>query len=123
MRKKFLSNTKWEAETGYARAVKVNQQIFAAVDDSGNIHAPGNLEAQAVFIFKKIETALQNLGASLNDVVRTRAFITNMDDYQGFSKAHHQFFKTVQPACTLVEVSRLINDDIVIEIEVDAVIA
>jgi len=127
MRNNYSTNTTWETSTAYSRAVKVNNLIFVAgttaVNEKGNIVAPKNVNAQSIFIFEKIEKALNKLGSSLKDVVRTRAFITDISQFEEFSKAHHQFFKNVLPACTLVEISALVNPDLVIEIEVDAVMS
>jgi len=78
---------------------------------------------QTRFILKKIEKALQQLGSSLNDVVRTRMFVTNMDDWELIGKAHGEFFTTIKPVATMVEVKRLINEALLIEIEVTAIIA
>jgi len=124
MRTNYSTNTKWEKETGYSRAVKYGNFIVVsgttAVNEQGKVQYPGDVEQQAVFIFKKIEKSLEALGANLQNVVRTRAFITDIEQFNGFSKAHFQFFKNIMPACTLVEVSALVHSDIVIEIEVDA---
>jgi len=126
MRTNYSTNTKWEASTAYSRAVKVGNQIFVsgttAVDEAGNIVAPKDVHAQSIFIFEKIEKALKALGSSLEAVVRTKAYITDISQFEGFSKAHHQFFKNILPACTLVEVSALVDEDLVIEIEADAVL-
>jgi len=126
MRTNYNTNTKWEASTAYSRAVKVGNQIFVsgttAVDDAGEIVAPKDAYAQSVFIFEKIEKVLKALESGLKDVVRTRGFITDINQFEGFSKAHHQFFEEVLPAATLVEVSALVHEDLVIEIEVDAIV-
>jgi len=120
------TKTTWEKETAYSRAVKYGNHIVVsgttAVDESGEIQHPGDAEQQAIFIFKKIEKALQALGATMQNVIRTRAFITDIQQYESFSKAHHQFFKGITPACTLVEVSALVHPGLVIEIEVDAML-
>ena len=82
----------------------------------------GDLYTQAVFIFKKIEKALIEAGASLQDVVRTRMYVTDISQWEAAGKAHAEFFSTIKPAATMVEISRLINDDLLIEIEVSAVV-
>lgn len=127
MRINYSTNTNWESSTAYSRAVKVNNQIFVsgttAVDEEGSIIAPKDVYIQSVFIFKKIEKTLNELQSALKDVVRTRAFITDISKFEAFSKAHRQFFEAILPACTLVEVSALVNEDLVIEIEVDAVMS
>lgn len=125
-RTNYSTKTTWEKETAYSRAVKYGNHIVVsgttAVDESGEIQYPKDVEQQTIFIFKKIEKSLQVLGATLDNVTRTRAFITNIKQYESFSKAHHQFFKSINPACTLVEVSALVHPDLVIEIEVDAML-
>lgn len=122
----YSTHTTWEKETGYSRAVKQGNFIFVsgttAVDEQGTIQHPGDVEKQAVFIFEKIKKSLEALNANLQSVVRTRAFITDIKQFKGFSKAHHQFFKDIKPACTLVEVSALVHPNLVIEIEVDAML-
>jgi len=127
MRKTYYSTrTNWEKETAYSRAVKYGNHIVVsgttAVNESGEIQHPKDVEQQTIFIFEKIKNALQALGATMQNVIRTRAFITDIQQYESFSKVHHQFFKEVTPACTLVEVSALVHPDLVIEIEVDAMI-
>lgn len=125
-RTNYSTKTTWETETAYSRAVKFGNHIVVSgttsVDESGDIQYPKDVEQQTIFIFEKIEKSLQALGATLDNVIRTRAFITDIQQYESFSKAHHQFFKEITPACTLVEVSALVDPDLVIEIEVDAMI-
>jgi len=91
-----------------------------ASDATGQIQHPGDLYGQSVYVFQKIEAALNGLGASLTDVVRTRVYITNMNDWEQVTKAHIEFFDAIRPANTLVEVSRLATPDMLVEIEVDA---
>jgi enamine deaminase RidA (YjgF/YER057c/UK114 family) len=126
-RKHISTGTPWEAIAGYSRAVRVGPFIFVsgttAADETGQIHHPGDLYGQAVYIFKKIETSLHAAGASLKDVVRTRVYVTQMDNWQQVTKAHHEFFGDIRPANTLVEISRLATPDMLVEIEVDAVVA
>ena len=93
-----------------------------AVDANGQIQHPGDLHGQAVYIYRKIEGALQELGASLADVVRTRVYITDMSQWEQSTRAHHAFFAAVRPANTLVEVSALATPDMLVEIEVDAMV-
>jgi enamine deaminase RidA (YjgF/YER057c/UK114 family) len=93
-----------------------------ASDADGNTVSPGDAYAQTVFILKKIEAALAEAGAKLCDVVRTRMFVTDISRWEQIGKAHGEFFREIRPAATMVEVSRLINSDHLIEIEADAVI-
>jgi enamine deaminase RidA (YjgF/YER057c/UK114 family) len=120
------SGAEWEDKVGYCRAVKVGNQVFVsgttAVDASGNVVGKGDLYAQTIQCIKNIEKALANAGASLNDVVRTRSYVTNIENWEAFGKAHETYFGSVKPAATLVEVSRLIHPDLIVEMEVDAII-
>lgn len=121
----FSSGTSWEIVVGYSRAVKVGNVIeisgTTAVD--GNlIIGKGNIYEQAVFIFKKIEKVLIEAGGGLKDVVRTRMYVTNISEWEEAGRAHALFFKEIKPATTMIEVSKLINEDLLIEIEVTAII-
>jgi len=126
-RKNFSSGTPWEAIAGYSRVVRIGPFVFVAgttaSDADGQIQCPGDLYGQAVYTFKKIEAALQGAGAQLSDVVRTRVYVTSMDDWQQVTKAHHEFFATIRPVNTLLEISRLAAPEMLVEIEVDALIA
>ena len=121
------SGTEWEEKVGYSRAVKKGDQVFVsgttAVDQHGDLVGKGDLYAQTVQCIKNIEKALLKAGASLNDVVRTRTFVTNIEDWEAFGKAHEEFFGSVKPAATLVEVSKLIDPELIVEMEVDAVVS
>lgn len=123
-RQTFSTGTPWESLAGYSRAVRVGPFVYVsgttASNPSGQIQHPGDLYGQAVYIFRKIESSLQAVGASLKDVVRTRVYVTNMDEWQQATRAHHEFFQDIRPANTLVEVSRLATPDMLVEIEVDA---
>ena len=125
-RQNVSSGTPWEDINAYSRVVKVGQFVYVsgttASDESGTIQHPHDVYGQAVYTLRKIEKALQAVGAELAHVVRTTVYLTNMDDFAQAAKAHKEFFDTVRPANTLVEVSRLATPEMLIEIAVDAVI-
>lgn len=125
-RQLISSGTPWEASVGYSRAVRVGNLIFVsgttASDEDGQTVSVGDAYGQTQFILRKIESALREAGAELTDVVRTRLFVTDIDRWEEIGNAHGEFFSTIRPAATMVEVSRLINPDHLVEIEVDAVI-
>lgn len=124
MKQLISSGSPWEEVVGYSRAVKVGSIIEVAgttAMDGDELVGRGDIYAQTVFIFKKIENALQQAGANMQDVVRTRMFVTDISQWEQVGKAHGEFFKTIKPVATMVEVSRLINDDLLIEIEVTAI--
>jgi len=126
MRQQIGSGSPWEDIVGYSRAVKVGNIIEIAgttAMDGELLVGKDDVYEQTKFILKKIEKALQQLGSSLNDVVRTRMFVTNMDDWELIGKAHGEFFTTIKPVAPMVEVKRLINEALLIEIEVTAIIA
>lgn len=120
------SGSPWEPVVSFSRAVKVGNQIFVAgtvaVDAEGTIHGIGDYYEQTKYIFLKIERALKEAGADLNDVVRTRMFVVEIKNWEAVAKAHVEFFKDIKPAATMVEISKLIDDRCLVEIEVDAVI-
>lgn len=120
------SGAPWEAEVGYCRAIRAGSMVFvtgtAPVADGGVVHAPGDAYAQAARCFDLIEKALADLGARLSDVVRTRMFVTDITSWADFGRAHRERFGDHPPATTMVEVSRLIDPEMLIEIEADAVL-
>ena len=126
MRKNISSGAKWEDIVGYSRAVRIGNFIEVTgttATDGDKIIGENDAYAQTIFIFNKIKIALEAAGASMSDVIRTRMFVTDISQWEAIGKAHGEFFKTIKPAATMVEVSRLIDDRLLIEIEVSAVIA
>lgn len=125
MKQLISSGSPWEDVVGYSRAVRVGNTIEVAgttAMDGDTLIGRGDIYAQTVFIFNKIENVLQEAGATMQDVVRTRMFVTDISQWELVGKAHGAFFKTIKPVATMVEVSRLIDDDLLIEIEVTAII-
>ncbi len=123
-REKYSSGAKWESIVGYSRAVKVGSRIYVtgttATDENSNIVGIGDAYAQTVQVIKNIEKALQALGATLENVVRTRMFVTDISRWEEYGRAHGEFFSEILPATTMVEVSKLIDAEMLIEIEADA---
>ena len=119
------SGTPWEDKVGYCRAVRIGNIIEVSGTtsvDGDSLIGKDDLYSQTKFIILKIEKALQNAGAELTDVVRTRMYVTDISKWEEAAKAHAEFFGTIKPATTLVEVSSLIDQDMLIEIEASAVI-
>jgi enamine deaminase RidA (YjgF/YER057c/UK114 family) len=126
-RQNISSGTVWEGIVGYSRAVRIGNIIAVAgttaTDDDGNVVGESDPYTQTVFIIRKIERALHAAGATLNDVIRTRVFLTNVDDWEEVGRAHGEFFSEIRPANTMLEISKLIGDGYLVEIEVDAVVS
>jgi enamine deaminase RidA (YjgF/YER057c/UK114 family) len=126
MDKRVYSGTVWERQVAYCRALRTGNHVFVsgttAVDASGSVIGIGDAGAQTRFIFTKIETALKECGSSLRDVVRTRMFITDIHQFDAVGSAHHDAFQGIDPVATCVEVSALVTPELLIEIEVDAII-
>jgi len=124
-REKIFSGTPWEPKLGYSRAIKVGDMVYVSgttgTDPSGKVLAPGDIYAQSVQAIRNIENALKRLGLGLEYVVRTRIYVTKVELWQEVARAHAEFFGSIHPATTLVEVSRLIDPDMLVEIEADAV--
>ena len=124
-RQNFSTNTKWEPIVGYSRAVKGGEMVFVtgttATDENGNLVGAGDAYAQAKQALSNIERVLHRAGAGMKDVVRTRIFVTDISRWQEVGRAHAEFFKDIRPATTMVEVSKLISPEMLVEIEADAV--
>lgn len=126
VRRNVAAGSPWEPMFGYSRAVRVGNLVYVAgttaVDEDGKIVGPNDPYAQTVQTLRNVRASLQAAGADLNHVVRTRIYVINIDHWDQVARAHLEVFQQIRPAATMVEVSRLISPEMLVEIEADAVI-
>ena len=126
-RSNYSSGAPWESIAGYSRAVRVGNIIevagTTAVDTEGQVVGAGDISKQTDYIFYKIRNALNDAGSKMSDVIRTRMYLTDINDWETVARVHGDIFSDIKPVSTLVEVSGLIDEELLIEIEVSAVVS